>query len=166
MPRVRLTQGNLTSDSLERSLARSDISSLADVPLSSELQVYKIIIISSSYYWSFHDRSYIIIRENNPTSPVLTLVHAKSWLTRVKSRLTRSMSQLTRANEYIKNNILYGRKTDKNEPSYSFQKIIFSKCTYIWGRQQGKESRILDFSPKLSTYTRVHIILPDLYCTC
>ena len=35
-------------------------------------------------------------------TPVLTLAHAKSQLTRAKSRLTRSMNRLTCANEYIK----------------------------------------------------------------
>ena len=35
-------------------------------------------------------------------SPVLTLAHAKSRLTRAKSRLTGSMIRLTRANDYIK----------------------------------------------------------------
>ena len=67
---------------------------MADVPLSSEVQLYKSIVISSSYYQSVHDRSYIIIIGNNPTSLVLTLAHAKSRLTLAKSRLTR-------ANEYI-----------------------------------------------------------------
>ena len=47
-----------------------------------------------------NDRSYTISRENKPTSPVLTLAHAKSRLTRAKSRLTR-------ANEYIETNLRY-----------------------------------------------------------
>ena len=69
------------SDYLEISLACFDIASLADVSLSLEVQVYKSIVISSSYDRSVHDRSFIISRVNNPTSPVLTLVHAKSQLT-------------------------------------------------------------------------------------
>ena len=89
-------------DFLEISLACSDRESLADVSLSSEVQVYKSIFISSSYDRSEHNRSYIICRGNNPTSPVLTLAHAKSQLTQAKSRLTRFMSRLTRANECIK----------------------------------------------------------------
>ena len=101
MPRVRLTWGNRTIDSLERSLARSDRASLADVSLSSEVQVYKSIIISPSYDQLVHDQSYILSRGNNPTSPVLTLAHAESQLTRAKSRITRFMSQLTRAKKYI-----------------------------------------------------------------
>ena len=94
MPRVQLTRVNCTSDSLEISLARSDRVSLADVSLSLEVQVYKIIVISSSYDQLVHDRSYIIIIGNNPTSLVLALANAKSQLTLAKSRLTR-------ANEYI-----------------------------------------------------------------
>ena len=89
------------SDSLEISLARSNIASLADVLLSLEVQVYKSIVISSSYDQSVHNRSYIIIRGNNPTSPVLTLAHAKIRLTQAKSRLTRFISQIKRANNYI-----------------------------------------------------------------
>ena len=57
---------------------RSDRASLADVLLSSEVQVYKIIVISSSYDLLVHDRYYIIIRVNNPTSLVFILAHAKS----------------------------------------------------------------------------------------
>ena len=78
MPRALLTWVKRTGDSLEISLARSDRASLADVPLSSELQVYKSIVISSSYDQSVHDISYIISRGNNPKSPFLTLAHAKS----------------------------------------------------------------------------------------
>ena len=74
---------------------------MVDVPLSLEVQVYNIIVISSSYDRLVHDQSYTICRGNNPTSPVLTLAHAKSRLPRANSRLTQSMSQLTRANKYI-----------------------------------------------------------------
>ena len=102
VPHVCLTHDNHTNDSLDRSLARNNRESLADVPLSSEIQVYKIIVISSIYYRSVHDQSYTISRGNNPMSQVLTLAHAKSRLTRAKSRLTGSMIRLTRANEYIK----------------------------------------------------------------
>ena len=70
VPRVRLTQVNCTSNSLERSLARSDRASLVDVSLPSDVQVYKSIVISLSYDRSVHDLSYTISRENNPTSPV------------------------------------------------------------------------------------------------
>ena len=77
VPRVCLTRGNRMSDSLEISLLHSDIASLADVLLSSEVQVYKSIVISSSYDRLVHDRSYIISRGNNPTSPFLNLAHAK-----------------------------------------------------------------------------------------
>ena len=101
MPRVRLTRGNCTSDSLDRLLARNNRASLVDVPLSSEVQVHKSIVIYSSYNWSVHDQSYTINRGNNPTSPVLTLAHAKSLLAQAKSWLTRYMSRLTRANDYI-----------------------------------------------------------------
>ena len=85
MPCVRLTLGNRTSNSLDRPLARNNRSSLADVPLVSEVQVYKIIVISSSYDRLVHDQSYVISRVNNPTSLVLTLEHAKSRLTRSNS---------------------------------------------------------------------------------
>ena len=95
VPCVRLTPGNRTRNSLERSLARSNMASLADISLSSKVQRYKIIIISSSYDWSLHDWSY-------PMSPVLNLAHDNSQLTRAKSWLTQYMRQLTRANEYIK----------------------------------------------------------------
>ena len=95
VPCVCLTRVNDTIDSLDRSLAHNNRASLADVLLSSEVQVYKSIVISSSYDRSVHDRYYTITRGNNPTSTVLTLVHAKS-------QLTRSMSRLTRANEFIK----------------------------------------------------------------
>ena len=78
VPRVRLTRVNRTSDSLERSLARSDRSSLVDVLLSSEVQVYKIIVVSPSYDRSVHDLSYTIIRVNNQMYPVLALAYAKS----------------------------------------------------------------------------------------
>ena len=49
VPCVHLTRGNCTSDSIERLLVCSDRASLADVSLSSEVQVYKSIFISSSY---------------------------------------------------------------------------------------------------------------------
>ena len=42
-----------------------------------------------------HNRSYTISRENNPTSMVVTLAHAKS-------RLTQSKSRIICANKYIK----------------------------------------------------------------
>ena len=45
---------------------------------------------------------------------------------------------------------------------YSFHDVR----TYVWGRQHGREYIILEFSPKLSTYTLVHLIRPDLYCAC
>ena len=63
---------------VERSLARSNRASLSDVSLSSEVQVYKSIVIYSSYDRLVHDQYYIISRGNNPTSLVLTLAHAKS----------------------------------------------------------------------------------------
>ena len=121
MPHVWLTQGNHTSNSLEISLARSDRASLADASLLLEVQVYKIIIISSSYDRLVQDQSYIISRRNNPTSPVLTLAHAKSWLTRAKSRLTC-------ANEYIKI-LLYPMVTHVSAPLrfliFSFNYTVF-----------------------------------------
>ena len=107
VPHVCLTHDNHTNDSLDRSLARNNRESLADVPLSSEIQVYKIIVISSIYYRSVHDQSYTISKENNPTSLVLILEHANSWLTRAKSWLTQSMSWLTRANKYIETILYY-----------------------------------------------------------
>ena len=85
VPHVRLTRGNHTSDSLDRFLAQNNRVSLADVTLLSEVQVYKNMVTSSSYDRLEHNRSYSISRGNNPTFPVLTLVHAKSRLTRAKS---------------------------------------------------------------------------------
>ena len=77
VPCVHLTWSNRTSNSLERSLARSNRASLADFSLSLEVQVYKIILISSSYDQSVHNQSYIISRGKNLKFPVLTLAHAK-----------------------------------------------------------------------------------------
>ena len=78
MKLISLTQGNRTRDSLDRLLVRSNRASLTDVTLSLEVQVYKSIIISSSYDRSMHDISYTISRGNIPMSPVLTLAHAMS----------------------------------------------------------------------------------------
>ena len=100
MPRARLTRGNRRIDSLDILLAHNIRASLADVLLSSKVQVYKSIVISSSYDWSVHDRSYTISRGNNPTSLVLSLAHAKSRLTQSKNQLTLSMSRLTHASKY------------------------------------------------------------------
>ena len=75
---VRLTRGNITSNYLDRLLARNNRASLADIPLSSELQVYKSIFIYSIYDLSMHDLSYTIIRVNNQMYPVLALAYAKS----------------------------------------------------------------------------------------
>ena len=65
----------------------------------------------------------------------------------------------------------YTRRT-KDRQKRNF--LLFSKITlfttyersYVWERQQVRESRILDFSPKLSTYTLVHFIRTNLYCDC
>ena len=63
-------------------------------------------------------------------------------------------------------NILDGRKTDKNKPSYSSQNITIFTTYYVWERQQGRESRILDFSSQncrrilwYNLYVRPYIVL-------
>ena len=76
--KLDVARGNFTSNYLDRLLAHNNRDSFMDVPLSSEVQVYKIIVISSSYDRSAQDRSYTISRGNNPTSPFLTLAHANS----------------------------------------------------------------------------------------
>ena len=60
----------------------------------------------------------------------------------------------------------------KNNPfkivgRFVFWKDYFSRGTYVlMDEAQGRESRILDSSPKLSTYTMVQFIRPNLYCAC
>ena len=112
---------------------------MANVSLLSEVQVYKSIVISSSYDRLVHDQYYIISRGNNPTSLVLTLAHAKS-------RLTRSMSLLTCANKYIETQqqavyCLYDEQDGSSRPDYGYGN---SKELYIFKHQVSALSKKSD----------------------
>ena len=68
----------------------------------------------------------------------------------------------------------YTRRTqDKQKQTFllfskdsSFHDVLTYVRTYVWGRQKGREPRILNLSTKLSPYTLEQFIRPALYRYC